>query len=75
MSGWLVLSLTITIAGQEGVRELSAFEVMELRSVLGFCMLMPIIHFNGGLKAMKTARLGAYVVRKPPRKVGRNTPI
>jgi drug/metabolite transporter (DMT)-like permease len=63
MSGWLVLLLTITIAGREGLRELNVFEVMELRSVLGFCMLMPIIHFNGGLKAMKTARLGAHAVR------------
>jgi drug/metabolite transporter (DMT)-like permease len=63
MSGWLVLLLTITIAGREGLRELSVFQVMELRSLLGVCMFIPIIHFNGGLAAMKTARLGAHVTR------------
>jgi drug/metabolite transporter (DMT)-like permease len=63
MSGWLVLLLTITIAGREGLRELNVFEVTELRSVLAFCMLLPIIHFNGGLAAMKTARLGVHVTR------------
>ncbi len=63
MSGWLVLLLTITIAGREGLRDVNVFEVMELRSVLGFCMLLPIIHFNGGLAAMKTARFGAHVTR------------
>jgi drug/metabolite transporter (DMT)-like permease len=63
MSGWLVLLLTITIAGREGLREVNVFQVTELRSVLAFCMLLPIIHVNGGLASMKTARLGAHVTR------------
>jgi drug/metabolite transporter (DMT)-like permease len=63
MSGWLVLLLTITIAGREGLREVSVFQVTELRSVIAFCILLPIVHFNGGFAAMKTARLGAHVTR------------
>jgi drug/metabolite transporter (DMT)-like permease len=63
MSGWLVLLLTITIAGREGLREVSVFQVTELRSLIAFCILLPIVHFNGGFAAMKTARLGAHVTR------------
>jgi drug/metabolite transporter (DMT)-like permease len=63
MTGWLSLTLAVTVAGREVLRELNVFEVMELRSILGFCALLPIVHFNGGLAAMKTARLGAHVAR------------
>jgi drug/metabolite transporter (DMT)-like permease len=63
MSGWLMLLLTITIAGREGLREVNVFQVTELRSVLALCMLLPIVHVNGGLAAMKTARLGAHMTR------------
>jgi drug/metabolite transporter (DMT)-like permease len=63
MSGWLVLLLTITIAGREGLREVSVFQVTELRSLIALCILLPIVQFNGGLAAMKTARLGAHVTR------------
>jgi uncharacterized membrane protein YcaP (DUF421 family) len=30
MSGWLVLTLVMAIAGREGLRELSVFELMEV---------------------------------------------
>jgi drug/metabolite transporter (DMT)-like permease len=63
MSGWLVSLLTITIAGREGLRELNVFQVTELRSVLAFCLLLPIVHFNGGFAAMKTKRLRAHITR------------
>jgi len=63
MSGWLVLLLTITVAGREGLRDVNVFQVTELRSVLAFCILSPIIHLNGGFSAMKTARLGAHMTR------------
>lgn len=63
MSGWLVMLLTITVAGREGLRDVNVFQVTELRSVLAFCILLPIIHLNGGFAAMKTARLGTHVTR------------
>ena len=36
MSGWLTLMLVMTIAGRETTRELSVFQLLEVRSVLGF---------------------------------------
>lgn len=63
MSGWLLLMLFVAIAGRETLRDLNVFQVMEIRSVLGFFMLLPILYFNGGLAAMKTARPIAHVTR------------
>jgi len=36
---------------------------MEMRSILGFFLLYPFIHFNGGLAIVKTTRLPQHVVR------------
>jgi drug/metabolite transporter (DMT)-like permease len=63
MSGWLLLMLFVAIAGRETLRDLNVFQVMEIRSLLGFLMLWPIIHFNGGFGAMKTSRPVAHVAR------------
>jgi len=63
MAGWLALMLIITVAGRETTRELNVFQIMEVRSVLGFCMLYPLIHLNGGFAAMKTARPLQHVSR------------
>lgn len=63
MSGWLSLMLIVAIAGREALRELNVFQVMEIRSVIGFAMLWPLIHFNGGFAAMRTARPLAHVMR------------
>jgi drug/metabolite transporter (DMT)-like permease len=63
MAGWLTLMVVIAVAGREAMRELSAFQVMELRSLIGLVMLWPLIHAAGGLRAMRTARLGQHVVR------------
>jgi drug/metabolite transporter (DMT)-like permease len=63
MSGWLTLMLVMTIAGREATHELSVFQLMEVRSVLGFFLLYPIIHLNGGLAIVRTARLPQHVAR------------
>ncbi len=63
MSGWLTLTLVMAIAGRESARELNLFQVMEMRSILGFFLLYPFIHFNGGLAIVKTTRLPQHVVR------------
>jgi drug/metabolite transporter (DMT)-like permease len=63
MSGWLLQTLAVTIAGREALREVSVFEVMELRSIIGLCLLLPIVFFNGGLAVVKTKRLGAHAAR------------
>src|SRR3954449_13060681 len=64
MAGWLTLMLIVGVAGRETTRELNVFEIMEVRSILGFIMLYPLIHMNGGLAAMRTSR--------PLQHIGRN---
>jgi drug/metabolite transporter (DMT)-like permease len=63
MAGWLTLMLIVAVAGRETTRELNVFEIMEVRSMLGFIMLYPLIHINGGLAAMKTSRPLQHIVR------------
>jgi len=64
MAGWLALMLIMAIAGRETTRELNVFQIMEVRSILGFFMLYPLIRVNGGFAAMKTSR--------PLQHIGRN---
>jgi len=64
MAGWLALMVIVAVAGREAVRELNVFQVMELRSTLGFLMLYPLVRRNGGFAAMRTAR--------PVQHIGRN---
>ena len=64
MAGWLTLMLIMLVAGREATRELSVFQVMEMRSVIGLFLLYPLIHRNGGFVGMKTAR--------PLQHIGRN---
>jgi len=64
MGGWLALMLMVTVAGREALRELNVFQVMELRTLVGFVLLYPLIRRNGGFAAMKT--------RRPVQFIGRN---
>src|SRR5262245_19252824 len=63
ISGWLALLLVMAIAGRETTRELNVFQLMEMRSLLGFLLLYPLIHLNGGLAIVKTMRLMQHVAR------------
>ncbi len=36
MAGWLCLMLIVAVAGREATRELNVFQLMELRSIIGF---------------------------------------
>ncbi len=56
MAGWLALMLIVAIAGRETTRELNVFQIMEVRSILGFFMLYPLVLMNGGLATMRTSR-------------------
>jgi drug/metabolite transporter (DMT)-like permease len=64
MAGWLALMLIVAIAGRETLRELNVFQVMEVRSILGFLMLYPMVRRHGGFASMRTAR--------PLQHIGRN---
>ena len=63
MAGWLALMLILTVAGRETTREMNVFQIMEVRSVLGLCMLYPLIRMSGGFAAMKTARPLQHISR------------
>jgi drug/metabolite transporter (DMT)-like permease len=64
MAGWLSLMLIVTVAGREALRELNVFQVMEVRTIIGFLLLYPLVRLNGGFAAMKT--------RRPLQHIGRN---
>jgi drug/metabolite transporter (DMT)-like permease len=63
MSGWLAAMLTITVAGREVGRELDVFQIMLLRSALGFLMVLPLVRHAGGFAAMRTTRIGLHALR------------
>jgi drug/metabolite transporter (DMT)-like permease len=63
MSGWLALMLIVAVAGREATRELNVFEIMELRCLIGLCLLYPLVRLNGGLAAMKTRRPLQHIAR------------
>jgi hypothetical protein len=63
MAGWLACMVVMAVAGREATRALSVFEVMELRSLIGFCLLYPLIRRAGGLGAMKTAHPWRHILR------------
>jgi drug/metabolite transporter (DMT)-like permease len=63
MAGWLSLMLVMVVAGREAMRELNVFELMELRVLLGFALLAPLIWRAGGTSILKTARLPQHIAR------------
>jgi drug/metabolite transporter (DMT)-like permease len=63
MTGWLTAMVVMAVAGREATRTLHVFQIMEMRSVLGFLLLWPLLHASGGLAAMRTGRLGQHVAR------------
>ena len=63
MAGWLAAMVVMAVAGREAARSLPVFQIMELRSLLGFVLLWPLLHASGGLAAMRTRRLRRHVAR------------
>ena len=63
MGGWLSLMVVIAVAGREATRELAVFQIMELRSIIGFAMLYPLLHASGGLAAVRTSRPRLHMAR------------
>jgi drug/metabolite transporter (DMT)-like permease len=63
MAGWLSLMLVMAVAGRETTRELNVFQIMEVRSLVGFVLLSPIIYRAGGFKVLRTSRLPQHIGR------------
>ncbi|WP_441236327.1 DMT family transporter [Bradyrhizobium sp. 930_D9_N1_4] len=63
MAGWLALMLVMAVAGRETTRELNVFQIMEVRSVIGFTLLLPLIYRSGGFRSVATKRLPQHLAR------------
>ncbi|WP_024518873.1 DMT family transporter [Bradyrhizobium sp. Tv2a-2] len=63
MAGWLSLNLVMAVAGREALREINVFELMTVRSLIGFLLLSPLIYRAGGLAALRTSRLRDHAAR------------
>ena len=63
MAGWLALMLIVVVAGREGMRELNVFQLMFMRTIIGFFLLYPLIRANGGFSVVKTARIHMHIAR------------
>jgi drug/metabolite transporter (DMT)-like permease len=63
MAGWLTLMLVITVAGREATRDVAVFQLMAMRSVIGLVLLWPLLHFYGGLAAIRTQRVREHAAR------------
>jgi drug/metabolite transporter (DMT)-like permease len=59
-AAWMGASITcfvvMSVAGRAATAELDVFQVMLIRSVAGFFMLLPLVQLVGGLRAMRTVR-------------------
>src|SRR5262245_1542982 len=56
MAGSITLFITMSVAGRATTSVLNVFQVMEMRSVIGILMLMPLVQLAGGFAAMRTKR-------------------
>ena len=63
MAGWLACMVIMAVAGRETTRELHVFQVMELRSLIGLVMLIPVVVVNGGPRALKTRHIRRHIFR------------
>lgn len=64
MAGSIACFLTMSVAGRTAMATLDVFQLMEMRSVIGWFMLLPLVLRAGGFAAMRT--------RRPLQHVGRN---
>lgn len=60
----VLLLLLMSVSGRIVTREIDVFQAMELRSVIAFFMILPLVYREGGLRAMRSDIL--------PRHIGRN---
>ncbi len=64
MMASVFLILLMAVSGRIITREVDVFQAMEMRSVIAFFMLLPLVYREGGIRAMRTSIL--------PRHIGRN---
>lgn len=70
MMASIALLLAMAVSGRSLTREIDVFQVMEMRSVIAFFMLLPLVHREGGFKSMRTAILPAHIGRNLAHYIG-----
>lgn len=63
MTGWLTAMVLIAVAAREAGRLMHVFQIMEIRSLLGIVLFLPMIAAAGGFRAMRTRRFGHHFGR------------
>ena len=63
MTGWLAAMVMIAVAAREAGKVLHVFQIMEIRSLLGIVMFLPMIATAGGLRAIRTGHFGLHFSR------------
>ncbi|WP_051484162.1 DMT family transporter [Rhizobium sp. CF080] len=66
----IALLLLMAVSGRAITREIDVFQVMEMRSVIAFFMLLPLVHREGGFKAMRTGILPSHIGRNVAHYIG-----
>jgi drug/metabolite transporter (DMT)-like permease len=72
MAGSIASFLVMSVAGRATTAELNVFQILEMRSVIGFFMLLPLVYFAGGFAAMRTQRPLQHVGRNIAHYVGQS---
>ncbi len=71
---WMALSiasfLLMSVAGRATTSALSVFQVLEMRSVIGWFILLPLVISQGGFAAMASPRLPLHIARNVIHYVG-----
>lgn len=63
MTGWLAAMVLIAVAAREAGKLLHVFQIMEIRSLLGIVMFLPLIAAAGGIGAIRTRRFRRHLSR------------
>jgi len=63
MTGWLTAMVLLAVAAREAGEVLHVFQVMELRSLLGIALFLPMIAAAGGIRAIRTRHIGRHLGR------------
>jgi drug/metabolite transporter (DMT)-like permease len=66
----IALLLLMAVSGRIITREIDVFQVMEMRSVIAFFMLLPLVLREGGFGAMRTGILPSHIGRNVAHYVG-----
>jgi len=73
-AAWMLTSISLlllmAISGRIITREIDVFQVMEMRSIIAFFMLLPLVFREGGFKAMRTTILPAHIGRNVAHYIG-----